>query len=138
MDRGEISSSVRQVIWLQSKGSNPLYYSWLDSGNHGTTYGTRCSHGSCPQMSKCRAHGTAILAVQDQHNQYLGILFSALQISLTPKASLTWNQIKSTRYSGKSHQLNLLQPGNIKKQTKKSLRQKGLQETNKQTNKQQL
>jgi hypothetical protein len=37
-------------------------------------------------MSECRAHGTAILAVQDRTNQNSGILFSALQNSLTPEA----------------------------------------------------
>jgi len=40
---------------------------------------------------------------------------------------------RSTRSSAKSHRLNLLHFGNIKKQTQKSIRQKNLQETNKQT-----
>jgi hypothetical protein len=37
-------------------------------------------------MAECRAHGTAILTVQDRTNQNSGILFSVLQNSLTPEA----------------------------------------------------
>jgi hypothetical protein len=54
---------------------------------------------------------------------------SSLQKELAARTRST----RSTRSSSKSHRLNLLQPGNIEKQTLKSLRQKSLQETNKQT-----